>query len=133
MTYAFKIVSSRVGLLKLVANDLALVAILWENDDPKQVRLGSLVEDVEPPYSVSGGATARRVLRGRQENHLIFRSTSPERRFRRRSGPSCSTFRLDRHEPTARSPMQSASLAPSERSARQTERIRSPLWRHAIA
>jgi methylated-DNA-[protein]-cysteine S-methyltransferase len=49
MTYAFKIVSSRVGLLKLVANDLALVAILWENDDPKRVRLGSLVEDVDHP------------------------------------------------------------------------------------
>jgi methylated-DNA-[protein]-cysteine S-methyltransferase len=26
-----------------------LVAILWENDDPKRVRLGSLVEDVEHP------------------------------------------------------------------------------------
>jgi methylated-DNA-[protein]-cysteine S-methyltransferase len=49
MTYAFKIVSSRVGLLKLVANDLALVAILWENDDPKRVRLGSPVEDVDHP------------------------------------------------------------------------------------
>ena len=49
MTYAFKIVSSRVGLLKLVANDLALVAILWENDDPKRVRLGSLIEDVDHP------------------------------------------------------------------------------------
>jgi methylated-DNA-[protein]-cysteine S-methyltransferase len=49
MTYAFKIVSSRVGLLKLVANDLALVAILWENDDPKRVRLGSVVEDVDHP------------------------------------------------------------------------------------
>jgi methylated-DNA-[protein]-cysteine S-methyltransferase len=49
MTYAFKFVSSPVGLLKLVANDLALVAILWENDDPKRVRLGSLVEDVDHP------------------------------------------------------------------------------------
>ena len=49
MTYAFKIVSSRVGLLKLVANDLALVAILWENDDPKRVRFGSLIEDVDHP------------------------------------------------------------------------------------
>jgi methylated-DNA-[protein]-cysteine S-methyltransferase len=26
-----------------------LVAILWENDDPKRVRLGSLVEDVDHP------------------------------------------------------------------------------------
>jgi len=49
MTYAFKFVSSPVGLLKLVANDLALVAILWENDDPKRVRLGSLIEDVDHP------------------------------------------------------------------------------------
>ena len=49
MTYAFKFVSGPVGLLKLVANDLALVAILWENDDPKRVRLGSLVEDVDHP------------------------------------------------------------------------------------
>ena len=44
-----RFISSRVGLLKLVANDLALVAILWENDDPKRVRLGSLVEDVGHP------------------------------------------------------------------------------------
>jgi methylated-DNA-[protein]-cysteine S-methyltransferase len=49
MTYAFKFVSSPVGLLKLVASDSALVAILWENDDPKRVRLGSLVEDVDHP------------------------------------------------------------------------------------
>jgi methylated-DNA-[protein]-cysteine S-methyltransferase len=49
MTYAFKFVSSPVGLLKLVASDSALVAILWEKDDPKRVRLGSLVEDVDHP------------------------------------------------------------------------------------
>jgi methylated-DNA-[protein]-cysteine S-methyltransferase len=49
MTYAFKFVSGPVGLLKLVASDSALVAILWENDDPKRVRLGSLVEDVDHP------------------------------------------------------------------------------------
>jgi methylated-DNA-[protein]-cysteine S-methyltransferase len=47
MTYAFKTVETPVGLLKLVAGDTALVAVLWENDDPKRVRLGPLVEDVE--------------------------------------------------------------------------------------
>jgi methylated-DNA-[protein]-cysteine S-methyltransferase len=47
MTYAFKTVEAPVGLLKLVAGDTALVAVLWENDDPKRVRLGPLVEDVE--------------------------------------------------------------------------------------
>ena len=49
MTYAFKIVATPVGLLKLVAGDTALVGVLWENDDPKRVRLGPLVEDVEHP------------------------------------------------------------------------------------
>jgi methylated-DNA-[protein]-cysteine S-methyltransferase len=47
MTYAFKIVATPVGLLKLVTSDTALVAVLWENDDPKRVRLGPVVEDVE--------------------------------------------------------------------------------------
>ena len=36
---------SPVGRLTLVAGDAGLVAILWENDDPKRVRLGSLAED----------------------------------------------------------------------------------------
>jgi methylated-DNA-[protein]-cysteine S-methyltransferase len=49
MTYAFKIVGTPVGLLKLVAGDTALVAVLWENDDPKRVHLGPLAEDVEHP------------------------------------------------------------------------------------
>ncbi len=34
---------SPVGLLKLVASDSGLVAILWEDDDPARVRLGPLV------------------------------------------------------------------------------------------
>lgn len=49
MIYAFKTVATHVGLLKLVATDAALVAILWENDDPKRVRLAPLVEDVGHP------------------------------------------------------------------------------------
>jgi len=49
VTYAFKTVVTPVGSLKLVASDSALIAVLWENDDPKRVRLGFLVEDVEHP------------------------------------------------------------------------------------
>lgn len=36
---------SPVGKLKLVASDKGLTAILWENDDPKRVRLGALMHD----------------------------------------------------------------------------------------
>jgi len=47
MTHAFKTIATPVGSLKLVASDAALVAILWENDDPKRVRLGPVVEEAE--------------------------------------------------------------------------------------
>jgi methylated-DNA-[protein]-cysteine S-methyltransferase len=36
---------SPVGRLKLVASERGLMAILWENDDPKRVRLSETVED----------------------------------------------------------------------------------------
>lgn len=49
MTHFYKTVESPVGELKLVASDKGLTAILWENDDPKRVRLGALVEDREHP------------------------------------------------------------------------------------
>jgi methylated-DNA-[protein]-cysteine S-methyltransferase len=44
MNYVFKTVASPVGLLKLVASDAGLAAVLWENGDPHHVRLGSMVE-----------------------------------------------------------------------------------------
>lgn len=49
MTYAFKTVKSPVGELKLIASDKGLAAILWENDDPKRVRLSPVVEDATHP------------------------------------------------------------------------------------
>jgi methylated-DNA-[protein]-cysteine S-methyltransferase len=49
MKLVFKIVDSPVRKLKLVASDKGLVAILWENDNPRRVRLGELVEDGEYP------------------------------------------------------------------------------------
>ncbi|WP_025599438.1 methylated-DNA--[protein]-cysteine S-methyltransferase [Burkholderia sp. WSM2230] len=41
MTYAYKLMDSPVGELKLVARDERLTAILWENDKPNRVRLSS--------------------------------------------------------------------------------------------
>ncbi|CAL4868930.1 Methylated-DNA--protein-cysteine methyltransferase, constitutive [Asticcacaulis sp. MM231] len=46
MTIAHLHYPSPVGRLKLVARQHGLMAILWENDDPKRVRLGETVEDV---------------------------------------------------------------------------------------
>lgn len=43
--YVYKTIKSPVGELKLVCSDSGLAAILWENDDPKRVRLGHIKED----------------------------------------------------------------------------------------
>ena len=52
MSLSYKFVDSPVGQLKLVASARGLVAILWENDDPRRVRLEELVEDPSHPVLV---------------------------------------------------------------------------------
>ena len=49
MTYAYSLIASPVGQLKLVARDAGLAAILWENDDPDRVRLGAMTEEPDHP------------------------------------------------------------------------------------
>ncbi len=49
MTYFYKTMPSPVGMLTLVANDRGLAAVLWENDDPKRVRLSPLEENLAHP------------------------------------------------------------------------------------
>jgi methylated-DNA-[protein]-cysteine S-methyltransferase len=49
MALAYKIIESPVGKLKLIASDKGLVAILWENDNPRRVRLSELVANDEHP------------------------------------------------------------------------------------
>lgn len=49
MTYSYKTTKTPAGRLKLVASDRGLAAILWENDDPKRVRLSPLAENKNHP------------------------------------------------------------------------------------
>ena len=49
MQLYFKEIDSPVGLLKLVAHDQALVAVLWENESPNRVRVVMLIEDQNHP------------------------------------------------------------------------------------
>jgi methylated-DNA-[protein]-cysteine S-methyltransferase len=44
-TYVHKLIDSPYGKLKLVASDKGLAAVLWENDDPRRVRLGPTKPD----------------------------------------------------------------------------------------
>ena len=52
MTYVYKTMESPVGELKLVASDKGLAAILWENDNPRRVRLAPISEDKNHPVLV---------------------------------------------------------------------------------
>lgn len=52
MTYAYKTIDSPVGKLKLVASEKGLAAILWQDDNPRRVRLSPLVEDAANPFLV---------------------------------------------------------------------------------
>jgi len=47
--YSYKQTASPLGELTLVARGKGLAAILWQNDDPKRVRLGSSVENPRHP------------------------------------------------------------------------------------
>ncbi len=49
MSLSYKYYPSPVGKLKLVASELGLVALLWENDNPKRVPLEESVQDEHHP------------------------------------------------------------------------------------
>lgn len=52
MTYVCKFIPSPVGRLELVGRDSGLAAILWQNDDPKRVRLAERTESPDHPVLV---------------------------------------------------------------------------------
>ena len=56
MTDARTILPSPVGTLTLVASDIGLSAILWEDDAPGRVRLGPFREDADHPILASARA-----------------------------------------------------------------------------
>lgn len=49
MQLSFVYMHTPVGQLKLVAHETALVAVLWQNENPKRVRLAELVEQPDHP------------------------------------------------------------------------------------
>lgn len=49
MQLVYMYMDSPVGALKLVAHDQALVAVMWDNEDHKRVRLAELIEDRQHP------------------------------------------------------------------------------------
>lgn len=67
MSLAYKLIDSPVGELKLVASDKGLVAILWENDSPRRVRLSELVEDEHHPVLVETERQLKEYFAGKRK------------------------------------------------------------------
>jgi methylated-DNA-[protein]-cysteine S-methyltransferase len=71
MKYAYKTTSSPIGNLKLVASDKGLVAILWENDNPKRVRLGDLVPNNEHPVLLETERQLKEYFQGKRKSFSL--------------------------------------------------------------
>ncbi|HET8613796.1 MAG TPA: methylated-DNA--[protein]-cysteine S-methyltransferase [Sphingomonas sp.] len=78
MTYRSKTTDSPVGPLTLIASDNGLAAILWENDDPDRVRLGTLIEDRGHPVLIQAERQLAAYFAGKRRSFdlpLDFRGT----------------------------------------------------------
>jgi methylated-DNA-[protein]-cysteine S-methyltransferase len=64
MRYACTTLPSPVGLLKLVASNQGLVAVLWENDPPARVPLPALQEDTGHPVLMAAQKQLRQYFSG---------------------------------------------------------------------
>ena len=85
MGLQYKFIDSPVGKLALVASDQALVAILWENDDPKRVRLDESTENLYHPVLVRAEGELEEYFAGRRSEVSIpldLRGTSFQKQVR---------------------------------------------------
>ena len=71
MSLASKTMESPVGKLKLVASDQGLVAVLWENDSPRRVRLSESIENESHPVLVETERQLREYFAGKRNRFSI--------------------------------------------------------------
>jgi methylated-DNA-[protein]-cysteine S-methyltransferase len=71
MSYYYKMTESPVGELKLIATDKGLAAILWENDDPKRVRLTPLVESKGHPMLLKTERELKEYFEGKRTSFSV--------------------------------------------------------------
>jgi methylated-DNA-[protein]-cysteine S-methyltransferase len=70
-SYLYKTMPSPVGLLTLVANDHGLAAVLWENDDPKRVRLSPQHEETNHPMLLEAERQLQDYFAGKRETFSL--------------------------------------------------------------
>lgn len=67
MKLAFMYMPSPVGRLKLVATDSALVAVIWDNENPKRVRQAELVEQLDHPILLDAQQQLNEYFQGKRQ------------------------------------------------------------------
>lgn len=78
-----KLIDSPVGQLKLVASERGLAAILWENDNPRRVPLGEVIERPDDPILVETERQLREYFAGERREFdlpLDFQGTQFQKR-----------------------------------------------------
>jgi methylated-DNA-[protein]-cysteine S-methyltransferase len=71
MRFAYKMTPSPIGNLKLVASDKGLVAILWENDNPRRVRLGELALSNDHPILLKTERQLKEYFQGKRKSFSV--------------------------------------------------------------
>jgi methylated-DNA-[protein]-cysteine S-methyltransferase len=71
MSLVGKIIDSPVGRLKLIASDDGLVAVLWENDNPRRVRLSESLENKSHPILVETERQLGEYFAGKRNNFSV--------------------------------------------------------------
>ena len=69
--YVHKIMPSPIGKLKLVASDDGLAAILWEQEKPNRVRLGTTTEDKTHPVLLKTERQLKEYFDGKRKSFEI--------------------------------------------------------------
>ena len=71
MNYHYKTMPSVIGELKLIATDKGLAAVLWENDNPRRVRLGPLARNDEHPVLLEAEKQLTEYLEGKRKQFTV--------------------------------------------------------------
>lgn len=71
MNYVYKLVPSPIGKLKLIGSDRGLAAILWENDNPRRVRVRAEVEDNNHPVLLETQRQLAEYFAGKRESFSL--------------------------------------------------------------
>lgn len=131
MTYFYKTTKTPVGRLKLIATDRGLAAILWENDDPKRVRLNAVTENQNHPVLVETESQLADYFAGKRRNFSIpFDPVGTD--FKGMSGMPFPRFLSVKRAAMRRLRSRLAGRRRCVRSARRTGRIPSRSWCPAI-